>query len=242
MKKFILLFVSFGFLSISIAQNKDFYPEIQKSPDISDKGVAEFEKNKKEYERLLQEGPAYKEMTEEQRSIIDDELYYDLGAFSTDIPGCSWYCATGPKEFKTSSTLPAGKTSNYKAENLHDFKLKTAWVEGKEDYGIGEEIEVSFDFGKMSQLRITSLIIFNGYCKSESTWKANSRVKTFAISVNGTDMGKLHLKDTYLGQRFDIGNFADKVNIKLKILEVYPGSKYKDTAISEINFDGTGDH
>lgn len=226
---------------LSFGQKADLYPKILSFPDISDKGLADFEKEKMRFEELIKEDVPYDSRTSEEQGIIDKELYFSMGPFSTEAPGCSWYCATGPKELKASSTLAASKVSSYEANNLHDFKLKTAWVDGKEGYGVGEEIEIKFELGE-GQLKLTHIDIFNGYCKSEATWKANSRVKTFAISINGKEEGKLHLWDTYLGQRFELGSLGGNITLKLKILEVYPGTKYKDTAISEINFDGTGDH
>ena len=60
----------------------------------------------------------------------------------------------------------------------------------------------------------------------------------------------LNLQDTRDCQTFDVGilGFHDfKENapdwtIKFKILEVYPGYKYQDTAITEIYFDGIDVH
>lgn len=72
------------------------------------------------------------------------------------------------------------------------------------------------------------------------------RVKTFRLSINDEPVGLFNLKDSYFGQKFEIGSFSGdsdgKLLISLKILDVYKGDKYSDTANSEINFSGTGDH
>ena len=59
----------------------------------------------------------------------------------------------------------------------------------------------------------------------------------------------LNLKDTRDCQIFDVGTlgYEDKSNapawtIKFEIMEVYPGDKYQDTAITEIYFDGIDVH
>lgn len=78
-----------------------------------------------------------------------------------------------PQGFASSSKLISNKVSSYETENIHDFDLRTAWVEGDTNYGIGEKIEIDFNFGKVGILRLTELIIYNGYSKSLSLWKAN---------------------------------------------------------------------
>lgn len=239
------------FLSLSLlfcmplwSQDRQFEPEISPGPNLNPEYLQKQEALAKEYRRLVKAEIPYESMTAEQKKLMENELFYEAGPYSTETLGCSWYCATGPSGFDASSELPASRVSSYSSENLHDYDLRTAWVEGKEDYGIGEEIQVSFKLE--ANLKVTHIDIYNGYCKSESAWKANSRVKTFALYANGKYLGDLNLADTYKKQRFEVGSFGGKeqpdVTFSLKILDVYKGTKYKDTAISEINFDGTGDH
>ena len=131
-----------------------------------------------------------------------------------------------------------------KPKNAHDFDLRTAWIEGKPDYGIGEEISIEFELS--ANLKVTHIDIFNGYCKSEKVWKDNSRVKVFTLYVHDEILAYLNLSDTYKKQRFDIGSLGGdaegELTLVLRIIEVYKGDKFMDTAVSEINFDGTGDH
>lgn len=238
-----LLFILFVF-EAGFCQVKIFEPTILSFPDISEKAIEEFEYQQQQYEKLLQQEKPYREMTEQEQTLMHRELEFELGPFSTDPAGCSWYCASGPQNIEVSSRLDSSKYANYEALNLHDFDLKTAWVEGKSDYGIGEEILMEIPVS--APLKLTHLIIYNGYCKNEKTWKANSRVKTLAVYANEKFLGNLHLNDSWLGQSFKLGSLdggsGDLLILKMKILEVYPGEKYKDTAISEINLDGTGDH
>jgi len=158
--------------------------------------------------------------------------------------GCSWYCDGGNYKVTTSSELDSSKTNNYSAKSANDLSYKTAWVEGKSDDGIGEFIEYHFE---NKSPRITSIIISNGYQKSESIWKNNNRVKSLKLYINGTEFGVLKLKDTKTDQEFKIGTFGHNSDgsdlvLRFEISEVYKGDKYSDTAITEIYFDGIDVH
>ena len=58
----------------------------------------------------------------------------------------------------------------------------------------------------------------------------------------------LELEDSRTLQRFDVGtlgyNDASKPDwtLKFEILEIYPGTKYADTVIAELYFDGIDVH
>ncbi|MDW3650313.1 MAG: hypothetical protein R8P61_24780 [Bacteroidia bacterium] len=245
MKSLSLSFFLLLFLNINFAQVRELEPQIQEGFNISPAGIAQFEKDKATYQKLLKSDIPFANRSEEEQNILMDELKFEAGPFYSGVLGCSWYCATGPSAYKASSELTASRVSTYAAANIHDFDLQTAWVEGKKDYGIGEEIDIRFDH-LGDRLKVTHLEIHNGYCKSEKAWKENSRVKQMAFYVNGELFGKLNLADTYQKQIFEIGKLGgkseEKLTLTFRILEVYPGAKYKDTAISEINFDGEGDH
>lgn len=113
---------------------------------------------------------------------------------------CSWYCCGNTINAKASSSL---KTTNsgitYRPENVCDLKLNTAWVEGKNDYGIGESIEF-----EAIQYPFHTIEIYNGFSKSLKAWKENSRVKTIKLYVNNNPQYILELKDTYQLQSFRI--------------------------------------
>lgn len=158
--------------------------------------------------------------------------------------GCSWYCGGGNYAVKASSSLHPEKGIVYKAVNANDISYMTAWVEGKEDEGIGEYLEYYF---KNKSPRVTKIIISNGYMKSEAAWKNNNRVKKMKFYVNGHLYGILNLEDSRTDQVFDIGTFGHNKNgsdliMRFEILEVYKGDKFNDTAITEIYFDGIDVH
>lgn len=155
---------------------------------------------------------------------------------------CSWYCGGQIDSVTASSAL----ADRYAAEKAHDFSIVTAWVEGVDGNGEGEYLRYSFP-GTCP--RITTVLIHNGYVKNWEVWYDNARVKRLLMYYNDEPYAILNLQDTMGLQSFDVGvlGYEDKDSapawsIKFEILEVYPGKKYEDTAITEIYFDGIDVH
>lgn len=175
---------------------------------------------------------------------VDESKYGDLYIYEDLYSGrCSWYCGGEVKSVSATSCLKPMKSFNYNAANAHDFNHESVWAtSGK---GIGESLTYTFE-GKCP--RITTVKILNGHVKSEAAWKANSRVKKLRMYYNGKPYAVLALQDSRSLQCFDVGtlgyNDDTKPDWKLtfEILEVYPGSKYGDTVIAELYFDGIDVH
>lgn len=152
------------------------------------------------------------------------------------------------------SELKEGKVL-YSASNLMDNDCRTAWVESKSDFGQKERIKIPCSGW------ITQLLIVNGFRKSEKTYYENNRVKRIALYVDGVKLGEMTFPDrpychvdmsnildegellNFNGDFFkenngksmsNAGAFWPKENIEIEILEVYPGTKYNDTCISDI--------
>ncbi len=141
----------------------------------------------------------------------------------------------GGATFCASSFLPTAgvNTSNYSPSSLVDGTDRTAWVEGargKTNYGIGEYIAI--DFPRRQTVR--GLRIKNGYPKSRRHFRINSRVRQALVSFSDGATETLRLRDVSAWQdlRFSRPREADWVRIE--IVDVYPGSKYADTAINEL--------
>lgn len=136
-----------------------------------------------------------------------------------------------PKNLTASSTLaPQGK-STYGVENLSDDDPRTAWVEGADGNGEGERL--SFVWVNDPAMVCTSIMIRNGYQKSANLFRANGRVKDLKISIDGQVTGTATLADSYEPQSLYL-EAQDGQRIELEIVSVYPGSKYQDTALSEL--------
>ncbi|MBN1435333.1 hypothetical protein JW921_11270 [Candidatus Fermentibacterales bacterium] len=94
---------------------------------------------------------------------------------------------------------------------------------------------------------LISITILNGYQASQELWEANERVKTLLVDLNGRILCTMELEDTMLPQTFDLYELQEALGpdcpalvlddggfIRFEIVDVYPGTLYEDTAISEI--------
>ncbi len=129
-----------------------------------------------------------------------------------------------------SSVLASQGKNSYRARNLLDDKRSTAWVEGKKGDGIGEWILI--DFGEPT--RPGSIELRNGYTKNDDIYGKNSRVREVQIVTSAGERRSLTLRDTGSFQRIDLSGLGEMQWLQLQIVSVYPGSKYADTAISEL--------
>jgi len=184
--------------------------------------------------------------TEARKRYEAGESFAEDGVdfFAITGNGCSWYCGGQVTAFRASSELvPQGKLT-YQATNAHDDSLATAWVEGKEGTGIGEWLEYELP---PQRPRISTIRVFNGMVKSQKLWKANSRIKELRLTVNETPYATLKLEDVSAQQSFELGvieppDSTKPLVLRFTILSVYPGTKYSDTALTELYFDGVGVH
>ena len=154
---------------------------------------------------------------------------------ATDGPTDPWtfydFKCDGPsfESISASSTLAGEGKKNYLISNICDDDPTTAWVEGKADYGIGEFFEIK-DF----YINGGDISILNGYQSSKTTWENNSRVKKLKVTQNGKDICMLELADVMGVQTFPFRESWNEGKFRFTIVEVYPGLKYKDTAITGI--------
>lgn len=121
----------------------------------------------------------------------------------------------------------------YKPANLVDGKKHTAWSEGAGGHGIGQWVKFGFDTPK----NVKAVNIIAGYTKTQRIYNSNSRVKKIKICFSDGKTQVAALKDKYGSQRILIDRDTPTKYIKLEIMDVYPGRKYKDTCISEVGFE-----
>lgn len=137
---------------------------------------------------------------------------------------------SGGYTYCASSILAPQYGFNYKPSNLVDGRLDTAWVEGKPGNGEGEWVVV--DLG--GERSVDGIELLNGYHKNQALFAKNNRVRGLEVSFSNGYSANYELGDhggvQTLG--FDAPQRASWV--KLTIRSVYRGSKYKDTAISEL--------
>jgi hypothetical protein len=235
MKKQIFSFFLFLCTFSAYAQIKSLDPVLITLPEIN---LVECE----QLVKLANESYSnYKTMSQNKRWLVDI-AEYDPTLMHFYGVGCSWYCGGQIDTIQASGSL----AEKYKAENIHDFSITTAWIEGKPGSGKGEFVRYIFP-GECP--RITDVLILNGYTKDKITWRNNGRVKKLLMYYHDKPYAILNLRDTRDCQKFSVGilGYEDKEtapawSIKFEILEVYAGEKYQDTAITEIYFDGIDVH
>lgn len=176
-------------------------------------------------------------------ATYDSGNYYDPGNpifYDLRYYGTYWHRSGGEVDnIAASSTLsPQGK-ANYRVINLFDHNHETAWVEGVKGYGVGQWVE----FQGVRGCSIGAINILNGYVKSDKAWSENARVRLLKVTCNGKPICILELHNSRSLQTFDVYKLLDRgvKTIRFEILDVYPGTKYQDTVISEIYFDGYPD-
>jgi len=129
-----------------------------------------------------------------------------------------------------SSILDPQYGNRYGGSNLTDGDMATAWVEGVTGDGANERMLVTFP--KATQL--SKLAIANGYNKSASIYGKNNRLRSAVLSASNGKTIIVEFSDTGQWQSIDLSDFGQVHWITVTINSVYRGSKYRDTAISEL--------
>ena len=106
--------------------------------------------------------------------------------------------------------------------------------------------KINFHFKPFSP-RVTEINVWNGYQKNRQLWKENGRVARFRLLINGKPSYFLEMKDDAAKQSFRIPpqqstDSTRDLILTLEIIETFPGNKYPDVAISEVNFSGMDVH
>jgi len=126
--------------------------------------------------------------------------------------------------------------NTYCAMNTYDDDTRTAWVEGAQGNGIGEWIKIYLQ-NKWNENNIfNELHLLTGYNKNEKVFKENNRIKKALIEFSSGQNITVNFIDTINYQIVPIHKQTIKW-AKITILEVYKGTKYNDTCISEVKFE-----
>ncbi len=146
------------------------------------------------------------------------------------VAGETCQVVTGGHTYCVSSVLAPQFGFTYNPVNLTDGRLDTAWVEGKAGDGIGEWIVMIPAAGK----RLRGFELLNGYHKNNDLFQKNGRVKDFEVVLPNGKPQTITLADQSGPQRFTFGSALTVEWVQLRIQSVYSGTKYKDTAITEL--------
>ena len=120
----------------------------------------------------------------------------------------------------------------YSVSKLFDTRKEFAWVEGADGYGEGEQLKFELE----EDVNIDKIQVWNGYQRSPSHYKNNTRVKGFSIGETGSKSYDYTLRDDDAPQKIDLKVGVKNRNFEMKFNSVYKGRAYKDLAVSELLF------
>jgi len=146
---------------------------------------------------------------------------------------------------------------SYAPAKAMDDDMKTAWCSGKDNPEI--TITINPSAMKKDTCGFEGIGLINGYTKSAGLLKANRRIKSGTIEVEGEMKGKFNLPDTANGDPFNPYNSlsyirfhdetftilqskdryfhktsSDRMKIRLTITDTYHGDRHNDVCITEI--------
>jgi len=173
-----------------------------------------------------------------EASIDSDEIEEsdDIGQM------CSLGCAMGWK-VEASSYLHSTARDTFSVDRLNDGLISTSWIDGGKTNGIAETITFSFPRQYFIESSVRDSVPFhgfrvvNGLTSDNIPWNTYSRVKTLRIFHNGQPVFDIRLRDSKgIQEAESLSAFHIKPDdiVTVKILEVYPGRKFRHAAIAEL--------
>lgn len=177
----------------------------------------------------------------------DNKIEYRNNRNSSDY--ISIEAATASFPYLDEITLDPQNGNNYEASNLFDGDPSTTWAIGAKKFEKFEK-ETEGHFPRMvgiktiQQYPIERLVITNGYAKNNESWHNNARAKN--ITIMGCTEGSNSADNLYSGTLSDTSEPQTVVLRKtgrydyynLIIEDYYPGDKWDDVCISEIEVFG----
>ena len=144
----------------------------------------------------------------------------------------------GPAKKYTASSFLSEGAVKYGADNLTSIRPNLPWVEGVKGDGIGEYVDIEWEF------EINGLIIVNGFISfnKPELFLYNNRVKTIKVIIDNSSEEFIYtLEDNTNPQIIQLCKQGKK--IRVEIVDIYKGSRWDDTCIAMINgiSSGAGD-
>ena len=125
--------------------------------------------------------------------------------------------------------------ATYIANNVADGNYKTAWVEGVAGNGEGQILILHLDGAH----KISKLKIFDGYLKTKRRYAINGYQQVVDLQIMNPPEVETDFSPDEMGET-DIIPETECVTdtISITIMNAVAGSKYEDTAVSEIEVYG----
>jgi len=137
--------------------------------------------------------------------------------------------------YRASSEMHPQSGISCQIENLSDGNPATAWIEGTDGYGYNENFSVQL----LQDYSMSGFMILNGYCSNVEAWTRNGRIAKLVVSLNNVPLYVVELQDERCNQTVLFGSplsLMEGDSLVFTILEVYPGTDFSDTAVSELCF------
>lgn len=180
--------------------------------------------------------------TAEQGPYATEQRSYEESSFQTTKKTTAALCAGSPdlaslREIpviaaNATSTISQAKTNN-NAMLLFDKKDDTSWQEGVSGYGINESVSFSFD----DHYKVKYIAFKLGNWKNDKYYFGNAKPKTMTL-VFGDYTGQV----TFTGERkiewVEVEPSVNADSMRLEINDVYPGTNWEDTCITEVTVYG----
>ena len=133
-----------------------------------------------------------------------------------------------------SSHLRTDRWGQYQPWMATDSRRETAWVEGVAGSGVGEWIELTFP----GTIEVYSISLDIGYDKNADVFTKNNRIKRVTLIFSNGERVELGFADRRGMQEIPLvrapGPNIETTYVRVVIEEVFPGWKYDDTCLAEI--------
>jgi hypothetical protein len=133
-----------------------------------------------------------------------------------------------------SSHLPTDRGGQYQSWMATDGALETSWVEGVAGSGIGEWFTLTFP----GTIEVHSISMDVGYDRDADIFAKNNRIKKVTLVFSSGEQVELGFADRRGMQTIPLvrapGPNIETTTVKVVIDEVFPGTRYDDTCLAEI--------
>ncbi len=130
---------------------------------------------------------------------------------------------------ESSSSYAVGEDS-YPPANVKDAKSSTTWFEGAVGSGQGESITVNFG----SEKNVQRIVVYAGQWVDWDTWTKANRPKELEVKYSDGSTATWTLADAMQPQVFTIPGGKKTSSVALQIKQIFNGTVFHDTGISEI--------
>jgi hypothetical protein len=142
-------------------------------------------------------------------------------------------------EVSASSQLPPDRYGTYFPYAAIDGLQDTAWVEGASGSGVGEWIMLTFP----GPVKVWQINVDVGFDKNADLFAKNNRIKRATLVFSTAEHLTLDFEDAPGLQKFVLarapGPGIETTYVRMIIDEVYPGTRYDDTCLAEIEVWGS---